>query len=297
MRKKRKSGLARRQNWLGYLFLAPWLLGFLVFTAGSFLYTLFLSFFDVKLTVQGWERTFVGLNNYMTALLRNTEFGPALLEFMISEVVYVPSIVVIAFIIALLLNRKVPGRTVFRTIYFLPVIVLSGPVMYQLMDTGEAQSRGLEALIVFKIVESYSEPLAEGVLYLLSNFSMVLWFTGIPVVLFLSGLQKISSSIYEAAAIDSATAWQMLWKITIPYIRPVALVVVIFTVIQLSLFSDSPVFTMIQESIYNTIGGYGLASTFAWIYSFVILVLLGIVFLLLREPKQSEAAIRARRER
>lgn len=280
--KKPKQKL-KNQNLVGYMFMAPWLVGFLVFTAGSLIYTVYLSFNDVMLSVRGWETTFTGLNNYVIALLRNTEFVPALVSFFISEVTYAPTIVIVAFILALLLNRNIRFRSMFRTIYFLPVIVLSGPVMYQLMDSGSTASFGIESIMIFKIVANYSKPLADAMLFLFSNFSMVLWFTGIPVVLFINGLQKINPSILEAAQIDAATPWQILWDIIIPIIRPIAMIITIFTIVQLGLFSTNPVFSMIQDSIYDTVGGLGLASAFAWIYSVVILLLIGIAFIFIRE--------------
>lgn len=280
---KKKKRYLKDQNLVGYLFMAPWLLGFLVFTAGSLLYTIYLSFNDVMLSVRGWETTFTGMNNYSIALLRNTEFVPALISFIISEITYAPTIVIVAFILALFLNRKIRFRSMFRTIYFLPVIVLSGPVMYQLMDSGSTASFGVEKIMIFKMVTNYSRPLAEAMLFLFSNFSMVLWFTGIPVVLFINGLQKINPSIIEAAQIDAATPWQILWDITIPIIRPIAMIITIFTIVQLGLFSTNPVFSMIQDSIYDTVGGLGLASAYAWIYSIVILLLIAISFIFVRE--------------
>lgn len=287
-RKRRKKRGVKDQNLVAYLFMAPWILGFLVFTAGALVYTIFLSFNEVTLSVRGWETTFTGLSNYGIALLRNAQFVPALVSFIISEVTYAPTIVIVAFILALLLNRKMKARSLFRTLYFLPVIVLSGPVMYQLMDAGNTASLandGLQGIVVFKMVANYSRILADGLLFLFGNFSMVLWFTGIPIILFINGLQKINPSIYEAAQIDAATPWQILWDITIPIIRPIAAIITIFTIVQLGLYSTNPVFTMIQEAIYNTVSGLGMASAYAWIYSMIILILIGVSFIFVREKK------------
>jgi ABC-type sugar transport system permease subunit len=123
---------------------------------------------------------------------------------------------------------------------------------------------------------------------------MVLWFTGIPIILYINGLQKINISIIEAAIIDSATPWQILWKITIPILRPIFLLVTIFTVVQLSLFTVNPVSDMIQNAIIYTAGGLGLASAFAWIYSFGILLIIGVAFLLLKNPKDKPAVTEKR---
>jgi len=283
---KKGSAIARKRAATGYLFMLPWIAGFMVFTAVPFVYTIYLSFFEVKQSVLGYELSFVGLGNYVVALLRNVDFVPGLLSFLLMEIIYAPTIVILSFILALLLNRPMKMRSAFRVLFFLPVIVMSGPVMSQIMDSGAAAITGLESLFIYTVVENYSRWLANALVYLFENFSLVLWFTGIPIILFINGLQKINGSVIEAATIDSATSWQILWKITIPILRPLFVVVTIFTVVQLSLFSTNPVSALIQRAIILTVGGLGLASAFAWIYSLVLLLFIGLAFLVLKEPKE-----------
>lgn len=287
----------RRENLLGYLFLAPWLLGFLVFTIYPLIYTFFLSFNDVKLTALGWQTQIIGIENYVTALLKNILFGPALLEFLLMEAVYVPAIIIIAFILAILLNQKIRFRAGFRMIYFLPVIVLSGSVMYQLMDSGSTEIYSVDDIFIFKVIFSYSPFIARGFYFLFQNFAYVLWFTGIPIVLFINGLQKIDEALFEAAQIDGATPWQILWKITIPMIKPIVLVVTLFTIVQLGILPINPVYGMIAEAIYNTSGGLGVASAYAYMYSLAILLVIFVAFLLLREWGQGDKPIKKKRRR
>jgi len=284
--KKKLSVLDKRQGLLGYMFLLPWLIGFFIFTVWPFAYTIFLSFHEVRLTIEGWQTVFTGLDNYNLAFFRNIEFMPALLSFVSMELTYAPVITVIAFILALLLNQNIRFRAGFRALFFLPVIVMSGPVMYQLMDSGGMTFAGLEDLVLFQMVYMYSPWLANALFFLFENYSMVLWFTGIPIILFISGLQKIDSSMLEAARIDSATSWQILWKITIPIIRPIAMVSIILTIVQLGTYSINPVLPMVQDAIYTTTSGLGLASAFAWVYTAAALALMGIAFALLKSPKE-----------
>lgn len=279
------KGKTKRDNIRGYLFLSPWLLGFLMFTIFPLFYTFYLSFHDVKLTALGWETTPVGFENHITALLRNLDFTPALLEFVLLAVVYVPSIVIIAFILAILLNQKLKFRSFFRTIFFLPVIVLSGSVMYQLMDTGSTEIMYVDQIFIFRMIFNFSPLIAEVIYILFQNFAMLLWFTGIPIVLFINGLQKIDRSLYEASQIDGASTWQSFWKITVPVIKPIALISTLYTIVQLGMFPINPVYTMIQEAIYNTAGGLGLASAYAYIYSFVIALIIGFAYLILRSKE------------
>jgi ABC-type sugar transport system permease subunit len=196
-----------------------------------------------------------------------------------------------------LLNQNIKFRATFRALFFLPVIVMSGPVMYQLMDAGGMTFSGIEDMILFQMVWQFSRPLANALVFLFENFSMVLWFTGIPIVLFISGLQKINSSMLEAARIDSATSWQILWKIIIPIIRPIAMVSIILTIVQLGTYSINPVLSMVQDAIYNTTTGLGLASALAWIYTVVALALMGVAFALLKNPVEGENDEKKAREK
>lgn len=280
---KKNKGFKEISSRSGYKFFLPWLIGFLIFTAFPFIYTIFLSFHQVKLTVLGWSTTFTGIQNYVTALLRNANFTPALVQFVLAEVVYVPVIVTVALILAILMNGDFKFRTVFRIIYFLPVIVISGTVMTQLMNSGTVQLGNVRQVFIYQILNSYSPFLASMITFLFNNFTIVLWFSGIPIVLFLNGLQKINTQLFEAAQIDGATGWQILWKITLPIIKPIILVATIFTIVQLGMFPINPVYGMIQAAIFDTVGGLGVASAYAWIYSFAVIILLAIAFLVLKD--------------
>ncbi|PKM64766.1 MAG: sugar ABC transporter permease [Firmicutes bacterium HGW-Firmicutes-20] len=298
--KQRKNKPSRQylkqQNRAGYMFFMPWLIGFLVFTLFPFIYTVYLSFHKVNLNVLGWTTIFNGIDNYVTAFLRNPDFTPALIQFFLTELIYVPTILIISFILALLLNGKFRFRTVFRIIYFLPVIVISGSVMNQLMSSGNVQVGNVRRIFVYQIIESYSPQLADVIVFLFNNFALVLWFTGIPIVLFLSGLQKINTALYEAAQIDGATSWQILWKITMPIIRPIVLVAAVFTVVSLGMFPINPVYGMIQTAIFDTVGGLGVASSYAWIYSMTILLLIAMIYVVLKDHSKDEYVINIRQQ-
>ena len=295
-RKKRIHAYQRRQNRLGYLFMAPWILGFLVFTLFPFAATIYLSFTNVVSTIKGWEITFVGLDNYVTAFFKNVEFVPALLDFLAMIIPYTFVVVIVSFIIAYLLNKLTKFRGMFRTIYFLPVIIMSGPVMSQILDVSvsehmEEVSR-YDGLFIMNMIESYSRPFASLLGSVLDELSVILWFTGIPIVLFINGLQKINPSLYEAARIDSANNWQILWKIVIPLIKPIALVCTIFTIAQLGTYDTNPVYGLIKTATGNMSGGLGFAATYAWIYSFVVLLIIGLAFLIFKEKKEKRGGVR-----
>lgn len=272
----------------------PWLIGFVIFTAIPFVATIFLSFNVVQQNIRGFQFDWVGLGNYYMAFFENTEFLPALLSYLSMIIPYTFVIVVLSFILAYLLNSIKFLRGFFRTIFFLPVIIMSGPVMYQLIDSTSESSGQIEAvrqfgdIFIVQMISSYSPEFASLLIGVFEQLSIIIWFTGIPIILYINGLQKINASIYEAAQIDSANAWQILWKITIPIIRPIMLIITIFTIVNIGTFSVNPVYTLISETTDNTSSGLGVASAFACIYSVVVLLLIGIVFLLFRNKKEKK---------
>lgn len=286
--KKRKEGSDK----IAYMFLMPWFVGFMVFTFVPFCYTAYLSLTQVNSTIQGYEITFIGLENYFTAFFKSTEFLPALLEFIGMIVPYTFVVIVVSFIIAVLLNTIEKGKSTLRMIYFLPVIIMSGPVMYQILDSGGtpeavqvATTTGLIDSFILQMIFSFSPDLAIFLSDLSTELSVILWFTGIPIVLFINGLQKINPSIYEAARIDAANSWQILFKITIPIIKPIVLVAAIFTIAQIGVYDGNPVYELMKTTMENTSTGLGYAATYAWIYSLVILTIIGITCLILKPKK------------
>ncbi len=286
---KKFKTFKQKQNRLGYSFMLPWIIGFIIFTAIPFIATIYLSFTEVRQTVVGFEIEWIGLGNYILAFFESPSFRPALLSFLSTIIPYTFVIVILSFILAYLLNRITAFRGVLRTIYFLPVIIMSGPVMTQLLEAtanaggGEEQTREFVDIFILQMIMSYSSDFANILITVFEELSTILWFTGIPIILFINGLQKINYNLYEAAQIDSANSWQILWKITIPIIKPIALVTTIFTIAQLGTLPTNAVYTLIKTTTDNTSGGLGVAATYSWIYSLIVLGFMGIAFLILRD--------------
>lgn len=301
----------QRQDRTGYMFMAPWIIGFLAFTLFPFIFTIYLSFNNVKKTTLGYEIHFTGINNYIEAFVGSTDFLPALIKYLQMIVPYTFIVVVLSFIIAYLLCKITTGKGILRTIYFLPVVIMSGPVMTQIMQVQSAEATAADKInaavekanaysniFIMQIIDSYSPALASALAGIFDQLSIILWFTGIPIVLFINGLQKINTSIYEAARIDSANAWQIMWKITIPMLKQIGLIITVFTVIQLGMFNSiNPLYELIEEKTGETGSGLGYAATYAWIYTVIVLIIVGIVFLLFRERKPKDIKARKRQEK
>lgn len=289
-RKRIKSSYEKGQNRLGYAFMLPWIIGFLIFTLVPFVATIVLSFCNVSTNITGYDISFAGGSNYYTAFFKNTEFIPALGEFMAMAIPYTFVIIIVSFVMAYLLNKIEVGKGLMRTIYFLPVIIMSGPVMSQILDKADdavqmaqGMQGGYDGVFILEMIRSYSPQIARFMEGVFDQLTMILWFTGIPIVLFVSGLQRINISLYEAAKIDMANEWQILWKITIPMIKPTALVATIFTIAQLGTYDTSAIYSLIKTATSNTNGGFGFAATYSWIYCIVVLIMIGLACLIFKE--------------
>ncbi len=290
-RRRRKNGVKARANLLGYAFMSPWILGFFIFTAFPFVATIYLSFSDVTSTIVGFKVSLVGFANYDVAFFKNAEFMPALAEFASTLLPRLLVVLVVSFLIAYLLGRINRGRAALRTIYFLPVIIMSGPVLSQILSTdtvirGQEVGSDVSSLFIMDVLYNFS-PFFAGIMFdVFDSMSSILWFTGIPIVLFINALQKINPSQYEAARIDAANEWQILWKITLPQLRNVALVCAIYTITQLGTNGTNEVYALIETASGNLSNGLGLAATYAWLYSLVVMAFIGVSFICLRERKQ-----------
>ena len=206
------------------------------------------------------------------------------------ELTYIPSILIISLILAILLNSKIKFKGLFRLIYFFPVVILSGPVMSQLESSNTTAMLDVSKVLIFRMVNNLSPFLGDTIVSLFTNFTVILWLTGIPVVLFLNGLQRINSNLYEAAQIDGANAWQILWKISLPNLKSTALIVSIFIIIQVALFEMNPIYQFVvnDQITKNRLVRLGFASSVVVMYSLIIIIVIAIVLLIFREPNDEK---------
>lgn len=281
---RRRLGLTYRAREAlgGYSFVLIWIAGFLIFTLVPLGQTLYYSLNQVTVSATGINLRFVEWSNYTRALFTDPTFTSLLVEYAIETLVSVPIIVIFSLIIALFLNLKLKFKGIFRTIFFLPVVITSGPVIQELVAQGATSVPGLtlpESVTSF--IADLPVYLRNPIDYLLTSFILILWFSGVQILIFLSGLQKIDSSTYEAASIDGASAWEAFWKITLPSLSGTTILVAVYTIITLSHFSENKVIKYIYGQTYAVGGGIGYASAMSFLYFFVLILLLGIVYFLL----------------
>lgn len=281
-----RLNLARREAIDGYLFLLPWILGFLIFTAGPVLASFLLGFTD-------WNGTspiqFYGIGNYL-AIFQDHLFWQSLKVTLAYSVGYIPLSGIFAMVIALLMNQRVPGITVFRTIYYLPAVV-SGAAVAVLWNFVFNREYGVLNWFV-GLFGIQPIPWLQSETWVVVGFIIMgLWGIGGGMLILLAALQGIPTELYEAASIDGANQWRKFWNITVPMTSPALFFNLVTGIIgTLQIFTSAYIITrggpnyatyFYALNIYLTAFSYlrlGYASALAWILFVIILALTLIVF-------------------
>jgi multiple sugar transport system permease protein len=276
-----------RRDLVGYGFIAPWLLGFLAFTAWPFLRSVYLSFtrYDVVRPPK-W----VGLANYRSLLTNDETFWTAGLVTLKYAVIAVPLGVAAGVILALLLNANVRGIAFYRTIFFLPSIVPTVATTAIFMWILNPQI-GLVNGLLAKVGVTGPAWLSDPKWAFWSLVFMSLWGVGGSMVIYLAGLKDIPNYLYEAAIVDGAGPWTRLTRITLPMLTPVIFFNLVMGVIgALQYFTQAYIMTSggPEDStrfyalyLFDRAWRYadmGYASAMAWLLFLAIAVLTGVLF-------------------
>ncbi len=271
----------------GYLFILPFIFGFLVFMVRPLVQSFIMSLSTVTLSAQsGVTQVPAGFANYVYAFTIDPEFNQMLTEEVVRMVTHSLATMVLSFMIALLLNQNFRGRTLARAIFFLPVILSSGVLVG--IETDNSLIIGMKDLIA----ESYNLNLGDALIGLLRRTGVALsaldvlaeligavydivLASGIQIVVFLSGLQTVPRSMYEAAEVEGSSAWESFWMITFPIISPLLIVNMIYTIVDFFMKTDNQVMEKIHEEMFINLN-YGLSSAMAWSYFAVAVAMIGI---------------------
>ena len=228
------------------------------------------------------------MDNYNYAFNVDPNYRQYLVKVLKDTAWKTPLILVFSLFVAVILNQKFKGRTFSRAVFFLPVIIATGPV-YNIIN-GNLQSTGnsdasqfstmfstdlLGELMEFLGIYGISDSMQTTIEMVSDNIFGIVWNSGIQILIFLSALQTIPPSAKEAASIEGATAWEFFWKITFPYISPMILSNLVYTVIDAFVSTDNQVMEYVLKQSGNW--EYGYAAALAWIYFAIVGACLGLI--------------------
>ena len=291
-KRKKVVSLDKKKSRAGWIFVMPFVIGLVVLYFPILINSVLLSFQEYI----GSKVTFVGFENYQTALLDDTEFVQILMGGLTDIVLNIPAIVFLSLFLAILLNQKMVGRAAFRAILFVPVILSTG-----LIDSLDAQNSSMigyvggdgniddgmqgesaadQLISAADITRLFSNMkigtgLVTYITTLVNDIYSIVNDAGVQLLIFLAGLQSISPAIYESCSIDGATAWETFWKVTFPMISPMILVNAIYTVIDSFTKADNSVMSYIQS--YYTTKSPTVATAMAWVYFLVVVAIVAAV--------------------
>ena len=284
-----KISYERRKMVYGYGFLAIWIIGTIYFFIKPLIVSFIYSLNETSITLGAMQLKFIGIQNYIDTFTKDTDYVDALLAVLKDTLWKTPLIIIFSIFIAVILNQKFRGRTFARAVFFLPVIIATGPVMS--IINGDMDSSGYAggadqfstmfetdmagALLRFLGVYNISDSVTEVISLITSDIFNLVWNSGIQIIIFLAALQNIPFSAKEAAQIEGATGWEFFWKITLPYISPMIIANLIYTIVDSFIDPANGVMALVlqQASAWN----HGYSAAMAWAYFLIVILALGIV--------------------
>ncbi|GMK37590.1 lactose ABC transporter permease [Paenibacillus sp. CCS19] len=276
---------AEQKAFWGFLYVLPWLLGFLLFFLVPLITSVRYSLSSIEAKSDGMKITYIGFDNFINALTVNTSFNRTLTDSIVNVVVNVPLIVIFSLFLAVLLNQKFIGRALARSIFFLPVILASGVIanlemnslvqelVQQSASGGSSAGIGTFEMERFMLQAGVSENIVMYLTGAVDRIYTIVSQSGVQILIFLAGIQTISPQLYEASKMEGATGYEAFWKITLPMVSPLILVNVIYTIIDS--FSGSQMTELIKTTGFNSFD-FGLSSAMAWLYFIAIMIILSI---------------------
>lgn len=286
MRNKKPKGVETLKKRYGFLFTLPWLVGLVVFFVIPIIQSVIYSFSDLKVGSGGISVALKGLKHYNFLINADPAYINNLLAGVKNIFIQVPFILILSMVIGILLNNKFHGRVFFRSLYFLPVIITSGVVLQVFLGAaqGDATEVAVTEEVAFGMIDFSSVleglNLPESILTFLStaldNIFMLIWQSGIQIVLIIAGLQTIPDLLYEAAFVEGATKWEQFWFITLPMMIRTMLLVVIFTIVETVTTNTNPVMRQGYNYFYNI--EYGTGSAALWFYFVIVGVIILAIF-------------------
>lgn len=294
-KRKKRVSLDSRKARSGWLFILPFIIGFVIIYLPMVIESIQFSFSHLEIGSGNFSTTFVGWQNYSKALFEDPKYAQVLVSGLQRLAFDIPAIIIFSLFMAIMLNQKMAGRGVFRAIFFIPVILSTG-IMESIasmdilntymeesggIDDGSGTSAATQLVSSMDLQRLFSNmkvgtEIVDYVTNAINNIYDIVNRSGVQMLIFLSGLQSISPAIYESCKIDGATAWETFWKVTFPMITPMILVNAVYTVID-SFTSEKNTVMSYISSTYSQADGMELSAAMSWIYFMIVIAIVGVV--------------------
>jgi ABC-type sugar transport system permease subunit len=272
----------RRQIINGYLFISPWLFGFLFFYFFNVIQAVRFSFSEVTIIpTGGYTMLYTGWENFINLFRIDPSFTEDLYTAMAGILYQTPMIIFFSLFIAILLNRKFKGRFVVRAIFFLPILLTSpliidtiaraveaiyggpGAVPDGVATSFGASGTGFSVDLLINTLAAFNFPMQflDYVVAMVESLFLIVRLSGVQILIFLAALQSIPSSLYEVAQIEGSTAYETFWKITLPLVSPLILTNTVYTIVDLYSVTPNVVERARTEFFSNMQLGFSSAMT------------------------------------
>ena len=290
--RRQRTELQRRSR-AGYLFILPFIIGFIFFYVQPLIISLYYTFCDVKPQAGGgMSKEFIGLDNYVYYFTKEANFLPTLANTFKDMLITTPVILIFSLFIAVILNQKFRGRMLARAVFFMPVVVTSGIIISvirgdmfsnEMKNTSGMSDTIFQATGMLEILSAMNLPesITNIFISIVNETFDTLWKCGVQILLFLASLQSVPPQLYEAAKIEGATSWEIFWKVTFPNVTPIILVNLVYTIIDSITDYSNELMRMIDSTAFTQMR-YSHACTMSWVFFVLLFALVGLIMLFMR---------------
>jgi len=273
----------------GYLFLLPFIIGFLSFMFFPIIESINMIFSNVKIDTDkhGFVMEYIGIENIRRVLAVDPEFNRFVTEEIGRMLLIVPAIIIFSLFVALILNQEFKARGFVRAVFFLPVILSSGIMigletnnsllnsMSDIIKEGNLMKSSVTGVLEdILVTEGAASDFMGYIFQIINQIYDIAMASGIQIIIFLSALQTIPPSMFEAAKIEGATSWECFWKITFPMVSSLILVNIVYSVVDYFLRTDNRVMTKINLAMIQQMQ-FGFGTAMAWIYFLSVILIIG----------------------
>ena len=280
-RKRKLKSFAKRNEKWGFILLAPWIIGVLLFLVYPLIQVVIYSFNDIKLDLDGIQQSFVGIKNYVYLIKEHATFYQVLLTTFAEVIPDSIIIVFFALFAAILMNGDYKGRTLARVVFFMPIIMATDLISVELatvgagVETSTGDSVSNMMFLAGFLIEntSFPESIITPILGIVGGVFDTIKLSGVQTLILLAGLQAINPSLYEVAKIEGATGYETFCKVTMPMISPMILICAVYTL------TDALTRAEVVDLIHTTgfkYAEYGQSSAMSVIFLVLGLALVGI---------------------